>query len=329
MEEAMNVQEVALINGIFTLSLDIELCWGVVDKPNQLKKNMVYYQDARDCIDKILKLLEKYNISATWAVVGHLFLKECNSKDGQKHIDIPRSIYPWFGNDWFEESPCTSLQENPLWYGRDIVEKIMSCRVRQEIACHSFSHIPYGDKDTKKETVQADLRNCIEEAEKLGLKLRSFVFPRNIAGYLNELSSFGFEAYRGIEASWYSKFSKRLKKVCHIIDQLLAISPPVSLPECDHGLVNIPASMFYLPMNGFRSLIPINRRIQKAKAGIRKAARDKKVFHLWFHPFNLATNKEKLLYGLEEIFKLVQLSRENGELQIKSMDEIVDLIDLN
>lgn len=320
----MSIHRERLTKGVFTLSLDVELCWGVVDKPDQLKKNMTYYKEARDCIEKILQLLEKYNISATWAVVGHLFRQECISKDGQKHMDIPRSIYPWYDKDWFDESPCTCHREAPLWYGRDIVEKIMGCAARQEIACHSFSHIPYGDKNTKREALQADLTNCIDEAGKLDLKLRSFVFPRNTAGYIDELRSFGFEAYRGIEPSWYSKFPKRLKKICHIIDQFLVISPSVSLPEYDHGLVNIPASMFYLPMNGFRGLIPLSFRVMKARKGIRRAIRDKKLFHLWFHPFNIATNKEKLLYGLEEIFKLAQASRENGKLQIKSMDEIVD-----
>ena len=88
----------------------------------------------------------------------------------------------------------------------------------------------------------------------------------------------------------------------------------------------MPASMFYLPMNGFRSLIPLSFRIHKAKKGIKKAIREKKVFHLWFHPFNIATNQEKLLYGLEEIFKEVYLRRENKELKTKSMAEVVDLL---
>lgn len=315
-----------LQKGIFVLSMDVELCWGAVDKPYRLKKNKIYYEQARDCIEKILMLLEKYNVSATWDIVGHLFLQKCDSISGQKHSDIPRSIYPWYSKDWFEESPCTDQEEDPLWYGLDIIKKIINCRIRQEIACHSFAHIPYGDRNTKRAAVQADLSNCIREAERLGLKLRSFVFPRNIAGYIDELSNFGFEAYRGIEPAWYKAFPIKLRKICHVLDQFLPICPPVSLPENDQGLYNIPGSMFYLPMNGFRGLIPVKFRIHKARKGIRRAIRDKKVFHLWFHPFNIATNQEKLLFGLEEVLEEVQSRRKNGELDTKSMDEIVDLI---
>lgn len=322
----MNTVKAILPKGIFVLSLDTELCWGVVDKPDQLKRTKKYYEQARDCIDKIIMLLEKYNISATWAIVGHLFLEECNSEGGQKHSDIPRSSYPWYSKDWFEESPCTNEKDAPLWYGRDIIKKIIDCKVYQEIACHSFSHIPYGDKYTKRDTVRADLSNCIRETNKLNLRPRSFIFPRNEVGYIEELRNFGFEAYRGIEPTWYRGFPKKLRKLCHIIDEFLAVTSPVSLPENIQGLYNIPGSLFYLPMNGFRSLIPLSFRIYKAKKGIRKAIRYKKIFHLWFHPFNIATNQEKLLYGLEEILKEVVIWRKKGEMETKTMDEIVDLI---
>ena len=318
-----------LPKGIFVLSMDVELCWGAVDKPYRLKKNKIYYEQARDCIEKILMLLEKYNISATWAIVGHLFLQKCDSINGQKHSDIPRSTYPWYSKDWFEESPCTDEEKDPLWYGQDIIRKIINCRVRQEIACHSFAHIPYGDENTKRTTVRADLLNCVKEAEKSGFKLRSFAFPRNNVGYIDELSNFGFEAYRGAEPTWYRGFPPVPKRICHILDQLLPICPPVSLPENDQGLYNIPGSMFYLPMNGFRKLIPVKFRIHKASKGIERAIRDKKIFHLWFHPFNIATNPEKLLYGLEEILNEVQSSRDKRVLEMKSMEGIVDLISLH
>jgi len=322
----MKDSKLTLPKGIFVLSLDVELCWGAIDKPAQLEKNKKYYEQARDCIDKILVLLEKYNIPATWAIVGHLFLQRCNPAKGGKHSDIPRSTYPWYSKDWFEQSPCTDDKEAPLWYGQDIVRKVINCSVHQEIASHSFAHILYGDENTKRNTVRADLTNCVCEAGKFDIELKSFVFPRNTAGYVDELNNFGFTAYRGIEPVWYRSFPKGLRKVCHMIDQLMSLCPPVSLPEYDQGLYNIPGSMLYLPMNGFRKLIPVEFRINKAKKGIRKAIENKRIFHLWFHPFNIATNQEKLLYGLEEIFMEVQSSRDNGELETKNMKGTVELL---
>lgn len=322
----MSNDKAALKKAIFVLSLDLELCWGDVDKPKKLQENKGYYEEARDCIKKLLELFEKYNLSATWAAVGHLLLTECSGEGEMKHGDIPRSSYPWYQKDWFEECPCSSQQEAPLWYGQDIIRNIKACSVYQEIACHSFSHIPFGDQNTRRDTVQGELFNCIRAAEALDIKLKSFVFPRNLIGYIDELKKFGFEAFRGAEPSWYQSFPKKLQKICHMADQLLAITPPVVLPEVKEGLYDIPASMLYLPMNGFRGFIPVSFRIRKAQKGIRKAIRQKKIFHIWFHPFNIATNKEKLLYGLEEILKEVQSCREKGLLETRSMGEIADWI---
>ena len=234
----------SLTKGIFVLSLDTELCWGVVDKPDQLKKNKKYYEQSRECIDEILALLEKYDISATWAVVGHLFLQQCKSCGRQKPSNISRNVYPCYRKDRFEQCPCIDERDTTLWYGPDILNKIMNCKVHQEIGCHSFAHISYGDKIINRDMAKDDLSNCVSEAQKYGLKLRSFVFPRNDEGYIDELQSFGFEAYRGIDPTWYGRFPKKLKKICHIIDQFLIIRPPVSLTEYRNGIYNIPAQCF-------------------------------------------------------------------------------------
>lgn len=291
--------EISLKKGVFTLSLDTELSWGAVDKPHALIKNRPYYEKSREVTDKMLSLMEKYNISATWAVVGHLFLDKCE-----------------------KECPCTDLEDSPLWYGRDIIKKIMDSKVYQEIGSHSFSHIIFGDKNTRRETIAADIKKCIEESKKIGLEMESFVFPRNSIGYIDEIKKAGFKVFRGVEPSWYSKFPGGIKKVCHIIDQILAVTPPVNNPLKREGLIDIPASMLYLPMNGFRKYIPLKSRILKAERGIKKAVDERKIFHLWFHPFNIATNPEKLLYGLENIFEKVDHERRKGNLQIKTMKEM-------
>lgn len=76
-------------------------------------------------------------------------------------------------------------------------------------------------------------------------------------------------------------------------------------------------------MNGFRRFIPLRSRINKALKGIQKAIKEKKIFHLWFHPFNIATNQEKLLRGLEEIFIKVYEERNKGNLDVMTMKQIV------
>ena len=177
------------------------------------------------------------------------------------------------------------LHKEEIWCGKDIIKKVKSCSVPQEIGSHSFSHLIFSDSHVSKDEAYKDFSEGMTILKEEGLQPISFVFPRNSIKYLKELRNAGFRAYRGVEPCWYVNVPGKLKKVCHILDQTLAIRPPVVNPIFNDGLVNIPASMLYLSMDGFRKYIPLNSRIIKAKKGIKRAIKEKKIFHLWFHPF--------------------------------------------
>ena len=53
----------------------------------------------------------------------------------------------------------------------------------------------------------------------------------------------------------------------------------------------------------------------------------KRIFHIWFHPYNLATDVDGLLYGLEKIFAEVSLLRSQGVLENPTMGELSDVLD--
>ncbi|SDM32251.1 hypothetical protein [Halarsenatibacter silvermanii] len=311
-------------NGKFIISLDTELAWGTVDKPESRERNSKYYYKTRDVIEHILNLFAVNDITATWAVIGHLFLAECREENGIKHPEIKRSEYDHYDRDWFAQDPATNIEQDPTWYGRDIIEKIKACPVKQEIASHSFAHILYGHPFTKKETVRSDLIRFEETAEEWGVESKSFVFPRNMVGHLPEIERAGFKAFRGSEPSWYEGVNKYFKKVCHMFDQFFALTPPVVEPQLEAGLVNIPASMLYLSMDSFRKYIPISARIKKAKKGINAAIQENKIFHLWFHPFNIATAPDKLISGLEKIISYADKKRGTGKLEIKTIGEVAE-----
>src|SRR5688500_10340342 len=79
------------MKGIFTISLDFELHWGVSDRltVDQYRKNL---QNTRRAIKGMLELYDKYNIHVTWATVGMLF---CRSKD-QLFQYVPESLRPQY-----------------------------------------------------------------------------------------------------------------------------------------------------------------------------------------------------------------------------------------
>jgi hypothetical protein len=67
--------------------------------------------------------------------------------------------------------------------------------------------------------------------------------------------------------------------------------------------------------------------VRKSKLGLERAARQQAIFHLWFHPFNLASDPEGLLQGLEEVFKHVSKLREAGKLVNPTMGDLAESLE--
>jgi peptidoglycan/xylan/chitin deacetylase (PgdA/CDA1 family) len=310
------------VKPVLLLSFDKELVWGSFDIMST-EEFAARNPDPRGIVRQLLAVLDERAVPATWAVVGHLFLRSCDrDPDGRAHADLIRPRYSWYEGDWFSQDPCTDRGRDPLWYGDDIVEMIMSTRTAQEIASHSFSHLVYGDPGCSREAAVADVRSCVELAKKLGIPLRSFVFPRNAEGHHDVLRDAGFIAYRGEGPTWFNRLPSSARRAGHLIDQAAALPPPVFTPEQRHGgLWNLPGSMLLLPRNGVRRLIPLAARVRKARAGLRRAVREQGVFHLWFHPFNLATDPPGLLGAFTTILDEAVGMRNRGELDIRTMGD--------
>lgn len=308
----------------FIISIDTELAWGSFDHKN-FESIKWKFEEERKIIDKILELLEKYNIPATWAIVGHLFLDKCRIANNRKHPEIKRPDYSWYKKDWFEKDPAATLESDPIWYGKDIVTRIKNAKPAQEIGCHSFSHIVFGDSGCSQEAADSDLSACVSIAQDNGLDFKSFIFPRNSVGHLFLLKKYGFTIYRGLDETWFYDIpQKKLQQIGHYIDEFLALSPrSVKVKETLSGLVNVPGSMLYMSKDGIRSFIPVKFRVKKGKKGIDRAIEKKEVFHFWFHPFNLVGKYEnELLDGIEEILRYAVLRKEEGLLNIMTMQQI-------
>jgi len=89
------------------------------------------------------------------------------------------------------------------------------------------------------------------------------------------------------------------------------------------GLWNVPGSMIYFPMNGLRRFIPVSWRVKRVLKGLQTAAREKRVFHLWFHPTNLAEQQEAMFFGLQCILESADRMRSQGELDVCAMRDVL------
>lgn len=308
--------------GAFILSLDTELAWGSVPS-GQVHERSWMFGATREVARALLDLLAAFEIHATWAVVGHLMLDHCRARGRVKHPELVRPRFPWFEGDWLADDPCTDARAEPYWYAPDLVESILKCPTSQEIGSHGFAHIPAGESGCSRECFESDLEAAIHAARAWGLELRSYVYPWDSVGHVDVLARHGFVAYRGTlsEPDWVENSPDWVKRSRRALRCSLPIAPLTAVPTPSHGVWNLPATTFYYHRGKAGRLLPMAARVHRAKRGIREATMLGTVFHLYFHPFNLATDPDGLLGGLESIFEFVALERAAGRLQNPTMSE--------
>ena len=309
-----------LERGAFLVSIDTEMAWGSVHYPD-ISQHYTYQRE-REFIQDLLALFEKYEIRATWAVVGHLFLDQCQAENGRKHSEILRAPYSWLEGDWFDHDPCTNAQQDPMWYGGDVVAAIRACRVPQEIGSHAFSHLIVGDPDCTAESFDSELRACRRVAEPLGIELKSFVFPRNQMGHFDVLASNGFRTYRGPTPPRFGRGPKPFRLARRFLDEAGVLPAAPVLPQHRHGLWDLPATYFYGSNSRHWRLLPAGVMAQRVRRDLSRAARQKGLVHLWFHPQNLTPRPDRALKGLELIFQKVARLRQQGKLDNPTMGEL-------
>ena len=297
--------------GDIIVSVDAELAWGYHDRPTPPER----IRSARDGWTDAVELFDRYDVPATWAVVGHLFLEECDGR----HASHP------LGPEWFDRDPGGSLEDYGLWYGRDLVETVAAADADHEIASHSFSHVEFGRSATGRETAVAEVTASLRAADRLGVSLDSFVFPWNRVGHRDVLAEYGFECYRGDKPA-PSYHDSRFRPVAKLLDWYLGgESPPVVTPAVDeYGLVDVPASMYLFSFEGRpRALLePVwsDPVVTVARRGVDRVSDGDGVFHVWLHPHNLLQpdGRERLA----AILSYVDERRAEGDVTVRTMREV-------
>ncbi len=305
------------MNGTFILSLDTEIAWGTY---RNLDARAPAFDRYPDLLNRLIRLLNIYEIPATWAIVGHLLLEP-----GQRTplADIQYS---------FANAPDSQrlANHNPGWfYGRYIVDAIQNARVPQEIGSHTMTHLLATDPAVTRDhfAAQLDAVTRLHAAHDLPPP-RSLVYPQNGVAHTGLLPDYGFTTYRGAAADWHAQMPSPLKRPAHLLDRMMGFTPPTYTPadclEAD-GLVNLPASQFLMSYDGVRAQIPTQARLRQARLGLADAIQSGGIYHLWFHPFNLGSS-EAMFDALIRILSLVWEGRHRGQLTVMTMAQAADAI---
>lgn len=312
--------------GTMIISLDFELMWGVLDH-HDIHTYGRQVLGARKAVERILVLFEKYNIHATWAVVGFLFCRD--KKELQKYIPSELPRYHETGYNAYSYIRNIGADDNAYYFAPELIRKIKNTR-NQEIASHTFSHYYCLEQGQTYGQFEADIKMFMDVSSGMGHSVQSIVFPRNqiYPAYGTILKKYGIHNYRGTEKCWcYQESEKRknylIKRAFRMLDAYLNIFGHhcYSYSDITKGeLCNMRSSRFLRPYDHrLATLEPV--KIHRIKRQMEYAAKHKKVFHIWWHPHNFGADIENNMKNLEEILTWYkELKRTYGFLSL-SMQE--------
>jgi peptidoglycan/xylan/chitin deacetylase (PgdA/CDA1 family) len=303
--------------GYFLLSFDAELAWGYHDcfDPTLFSPDG---QRERRAVDSLLSLLEEFQIPATWAFVGHLFYEQC-----ENCVICP--VLEWQGKHATFESIYDTA--HPLWYGADIIDRVLQSTLRHEIGFHGYTHRVF-DAALTEAGARTEIEEWLRIAARKQIVPQTVIFPRNQIGYLDLFRAYGFSSFRGEEPQpaltslpILGRFFRR-----YYYELAALWVPPVFDPHIDpSGLVNLPSSRWLFGFNRTLELLLDGAnlhtlRLRQIVTGIKRAAQQGKSIHIWAHPWEFRTQKDvdKLRYLLSHVAAEI----ESGRMQAVTMQEL-------
>ncbi len=279
----------------FSISIDLELAWGVWDRINSKYLNNAINLE-REIVDKLINIFNTYEIPVTWATVAAL-------------ID--------------QKNKMINIGDKKAWYAPDIIEKIIDTKINHLIASHSYAHPNF------KESTETEIIEDFEKAEyffkSIGLSPNVLVFPRNQVAHLSILKKFNYKFYRSIDKSWYkeiSKFNLLIGKIANINDKIFPFkSNSVKSIIHSNGLIEIPSSILLISRNGFKFAVTNLNMFYKIKKGIEMAIKNRECFHIWFHPSNFYFKSNKQFDLLKKILIFINEKRTEGLIDVKLLNQ--------
>lgn len=200
--------------GIFTLSLDFELFWGMRDivTIEEYKEQLL---GARKAIPGMLDLFKSNQAHATWATVGLLFFDD--SRQLKQNLPVETPNYTNKDLSPYHYIQDKKMLESDYHFAPELIDLIKNT-TGQEIGTHTFSHYYCGEEGQTLNDFKIDIEAALKIAKQKGIDIKSLIFPRNQweKGYLPLLDQLGIQSFRGNQSNWMYQVSdyKSQQKTC-------------------------------------------------------------------------------------------------------------------
>jgi peptidoglycan/xylan/chitin deacetylase (PgdA/CDA1 family) len=301
--------------GALVISLDFELHWGVRDHTPLDRAEKKRLLLARSLVGKILEVFREFEICATWATVGALFAR--TRDEFEFFTPQNRPAYQNSALEPYAERVGRSEEDDPFHFAPSLIEEIARTP-GQEIASHSFSHYYCLEPGQTFAAFEEDLQSAVAIARNQGHTIRSLVFPRNQANrtYLRALRRHGILAFRGVEdtgpyrATDFGQQRQWKNRGSRLLDTFVDVYGAQSAPWPDgEGVANVRASRYLQPCRSW--LRPFDDlKVKRIVGQMENAARQGRIFHLWWHPEDFATGGETNIVVLRNILTAFGFLRE-------------------
>jgi peptidoglycan/xylan/chitin deacetylase (PgdA/CDA1 family) len=310
--------------GIFTISLDFELYWGVRDH-RTLQDYGENIRSVHQVVPRLLALFNKYNVHCTWAAVGLLF---CHNKNELMQY-LPDEQPAYLKKEY---DPYTYILKNELdpvyHFAPALIEQIKNTP-GQEIGTHTFSHFYTLEKNTTLSQFRKDLQAAKKIASQHGIGLNSIIFPRNqyTDEHIKTCRETGIKIFRGNElAGAYKPVSREnennFRRVIRFADSYFNLTGhhcyAVPLPD---KIINVPASRFLRPYNPKLKWLN-GLKLLRIKSGLNYASANGLIYHLWWHPHNFGNYIDENFRFLEVILQYYSRLNKEGKMESLNLFEI-------
>lgn len=260
---------------VFVLSLDCEGKWGFLGTNS--RRDDLTTTRLTDVYGRLLELLRKHDIRATFAFVGAFIM---SAEEYHRHPDWFRDV-TIEGRSWLRHFLDDAAKDSfDGWFAPHLLDLVKQ-EGRHEIASHSFRHILLAEHLVSAQEFENEMQAVRRVGELKQVNFSTFVYPRNQVGYARELSRHGFVGYR-------SQLRDNTGPRQRLISLLSEFNPRLrSQPRVQrNGVTPIPAGYFLNWRRGLRRLVPARLTRLRWCRALHDAIARRCVLHLWSHPHN-------------------------------------------
>lgn len=306
------------MTGVITLSLELELGWGMHDKVEYGHLSEARTEETH-ALHRLLNLADHKELPITFDVVGHLLQKSCNGTHSGPYSD-----------NWWREDPGTNWEVNPQFYAPNLIREIQETEENHELATHTYSHLLA--EETTSNQLDDDLSKVEEVHSEFGLPApTSIVMPRHQDVKYSILSSHGIETIRRPIEEYEPSFSNRISK----LQWLLTRNSPKSTLNRKGGILETTVTphpsltSVFLPsgqsaphpvFSAFPRTVRQSLHRQYLINAVDQAAEDGSHIHLWTHIYNMANDAQWT--PIKEGLAYLATRRNEGDIRLKRMDEL-------